>query len=209
MRSSDTCLCTTGEAQAMPSARFYSLAVVFVLWYFSRASNNGGNEFSDFPFLPWLTNVHCLWQVEVDCYMTEKFLLPESETHFMFVPCLLTMWGETLLVLKIHFWSWTRCWDSQSGSIQLLLLKSTWGCVLEKAGNNGELVSFLHRPVFEGFNLYCSFNWPLEKDVPGSQKVYWEYRDHISLPKTPYQYWIYQDPGWMTWNKHPWILRGF
>lgn len=144
LRSSDTCLSTTGEAQAMLSARLYSLAVVFVLWYFSRANNDGENEFSDFPFLPSLTNVQCLWPVEVDCYMNGNFLLPESETGFMFVPCLLAIWGETLLVLKIHFWSCTRCWDSQSGSIQLLLLTSTWGCVLEKAGNNGELVSFFH-----------------------------------------------------------------
>lgn len=83
LRSSDTCLSTTGEAQAMLSARLYSLAVVFVLWYFSRANNDGENEFSDFPFLPSLTNVQCLWPVEVDCYMNGNFFLPESETGFV------------------------------------------------------------------------------------------------------------------------------
>lgn len=109
--------------------------------------------------------MHCLCQGKVDYYINGNFLLPESVSGFLFVHCLLTIQGETLLVwkrgtlhllLEMH----TVLVYSQSVSIQLLSLTSTWGCVLEKAGNNGGLVSFFHSlsPVLEALNLFFSSN---------------------------------------------------
>lgn len=46
------------------------------------------NSLTSFFFFPSLTYVHCLWQVKIDCYMNGNFLLPQSETAFMFAYCM-------------------------------------------------------------------------------------------------------------------------
>lgn len=55
-------------------------------------------------FFNSLTNIRCLWhklQMKVDCYKNGNILHPDSETGFMFIHHLLTVRGETLLVLKV------------------------------------------------------------------------------------------------------------
>lgn len=122
----------------MLPARLYSLAVVFVCYEPIMVVKT--NSLISLFFFPSLTNVHCLWhklQMKVGCYRNGNNLLLDSETGSMFIHRFLTIPGETHLVLKVYFW---RCkhlfllerWDSQTGSVQLLSLRGTWDCPLER-----------------------------------------------------------------------------
>lgn len=138
-----------GEVQDVLLARLYPLALVFADTLVEPMMAVKMNSLTSLFFFPSFTNVHCLWhklQMNVDCYTNGNNSLPDSETGSMFIHILLTVWGETLLILRVYFW---RCkhlfllesWDSLTGSVQLLSLMSTWDCPLGKAASNGELLS--------------------------------------------------------------------